>query len=370
MFEALKNKLKSWFSSVKPKPAKAKKTKPAKAKKAKLGKAKLKEIEVPVKFETGHLNVEPDLEKLKEINEQAKIAEQKPEKKGFFQRLKEVFTKTSITEEKFAEFFEQLELILLENNVAYQVVQEIRKELRTKVVGIEMPSAKVEETIKHALKEVISNILIEPFELVTKVKEKSPYVIIFFGINGSGKTTTIAKVAYLLKKNGISSVIAAADTFRAASIEQLEIHSKKLGVEVVKHTYGSDPTAVAFDAVKHAQARGTQVVLIDTAGRMHTKENLMREMEKISRVIKPDLKIFVAESIAGNDVAEQAKIFSESVGIDGIILSKADVDEKGGAVLSVGYVTRNPILYLGTGQKYEDLEKFDRNKFLKSLGLE
>jgi fused signal recognition particle receptor len=370
MFEALKNKLKSWFSSVKPKPAKAKKTKPAKAKKTKPGKAKLKEIEVPVKFETGHLNVEPDLEKLKEINEQAKIAEQKPEKKGFFQRLKEVFTKTSITEEKFNKFFEQLELILLENNVAYQVVQEIRKELRTKVVGIEMPSAKVEETIKHALKEVISNILIEPFELVTKVKEKSPYVIIFFGINGSGKTTTIAKVAYMLKKNGISSVIAAADTFRAASIEQLEIHGKKLGVEVVKHTYGSDPTAVAFDAVKHAQSRGTQVVLIDTAGRMHTKENLMREMEKISRVIKPDLKIFVAESIAGNDVAEQAKIFSESVGIDGIILSKADVDEKGGAVLSVGYVTRNPILYLGTGQNYEDLEKFDRNKFLKSLGLE
>jgi fused signal recognition particle receptor len=370
MFEALKNKLKSWFSSVKPKPVKAKKTKPAKAKKAKPGKAKLKEIEVPVKFETGHLNVEPDLEKLKEINEQAEIAEQKPEKKGWFQRLKEVFTKTSITEEKFTEFFEQLELILLENNVAYQVVQEIRKELKTKVVGIEMPSAKVEETIKHALKEVISNILIEPFDLVTKVKEKSPFIIVFFGINGSGKTTTIAKIAYLLKKNGISSVIAAADTFRAASIEQLEIHGKKLGVEVVKHTYGSDPTAVAFDAVKHAQARGTQVVLIDTAGRMHTKENLMREMEKISRVIKPDLKIFVAESIAGNDVAEQAKIFSESVGIDGIILSKADVDEKGGAVLSVGYVTRNPILYLGTGQNYEDLEKFDRNKFLKSLGLE
>ena len=368
MFESLKNKLKSWFTSVKPKPIKGKKAKAAKPKKSK-GR-KIKEIEVPVKFETGHLNIEPDLEKLKEISEKAIPEEKVEKKKGFFQRLKEVFTKTSITEDNFEEIFSQLELILLENNVAYSVVQEIRKELRTKVVGIEMPSDKVEETIRNSLKEVISNILIEPFNLLAKVKEKSPYVIVFFGINGSGKTTTIAKVAHMLKQNNISCVIAAADTFRAASIEQLEIHGKKLGIPVVKQHYGADPTAVAFDAVKHAQARNIQVVLIDTAGRMHTKENLMREMEKISRVIKPDLKIFVAESITGNDVTEQAKIFSESVGIDGIILSKADVDDKGGAVLSVGYVTRNPILYLGTGQNYKDLEKFDRKKFLKSLGLE
>lgn len=368
MFESLKNKLKSWFTSVKPKPIKGKKAKVAKPKKSK-GR-KIKEIEVPVKFETGHLNIEPDLEKLKEISEKPVVEEKVEKKKGFFQRLKEVFTKTSITEDNFEEIFSQLELILLENNVAYSVVQEIRKELRTKVVGIEMPSDKVEETIRNSLKEVISNILIEPFNLLAKVREKSPYVIVFFGINGSGKTTTIAKVAYMLKQNNISCVIAAADTFRAASIEQLEIHGKKLGVPVIKQHYGADPTAVAFDAVKHAQARSIQVVLIDTAGRMHTKENLMREMEKISRVIKPDLKIFVAESITGNDVTEQAKIFSESVGIDGIILSKADVDDKGGAVLSVGYVTRNPILYLGTGQNYKDLEKFDRKKFLKSLGLE
>ena len=167
MFESLKNKLKSWFTSVKPKPIKGKKAKAAKPKKSK-GR-KIKEIEVPVKFETGHLNIEPDLEKLKEISEKAIPEEKVEKKKGFFQRLKEVFTKTSITEDNFEEIFSRLELILLENNVAYSVVQEIRKELRTKVVGIEMPSDKVEETIRNSLKEVISNILIEPFNLLAKV---------------------------------------------------------------------------------------------------------------------------------------------------------------------------------------------------------
>lgn len=365
MFKFLKEKISGWIKSISGKSEEKKKEKKERKSKEKKVKGKKKLVGKIIKEKQKIEEAKPEIKLTKE-----KKLEAVQEKKGWFAKLLDKFTKARLTEEIFEEIFSQLELILLENNVAYQVVQEIKKELKNKLLDREIDKKKIEETIKHSLKDVIDNILIEPFDLVEKIKSKSPYIIVFFGINGSGKTTTIAKLAYMLQKNKISSVIAAADTFRAASIEQLEEHGRKLGVEIVKQAYGADPAAVAFDAIKHAQARGIQAVLIDTAGRMHTKENLMREMEKICRVAKPDLKIFVAESITGNDVVEQAKIFNESVGIDGIILSKADIDEKGGAILSVGYITRNPILFLGTGQEYKDLEKFDRKKFIKSLGLE
>ena len=202
-----------------------------------------------------------------------------------------------------------------------------------------------------------------------KNKKDLPYVIAFFGINGSGKTTSIAKIANMLKEKNISCVLAAGDTFRAASIEQLQIHADKIGVKLIKHTYGSDPAAVAFDAIKHAQSKNMEVVLIDTAGRMHSNTNLVDEMKKIVRVAKPDLKIFVGESITGNDCVEQAKTFNEAVGIDGIILAKADIDEKGGAAISVSYVTKKPILFFGTGQEYKDIEAFDKEKVMKNIGL-
>ncbi|MEM4230457.1 MAG: signal recognition particle-docking protein FtsY [Candidatus Pacearchaeota archaeon] len=370
MFKFLKEKIGGWIKSISGKSEKRKKEKKERKFKGKKVKGKKKLVEKITKEERKVEEVQPETTRLAEEKIEEVQPEEAKEKKGWFASLFDKFTKARLTEEIFEEIFSQLELILLENNVAYQVVQEIKKELKNKLLDREIDKKKIEETIKHSLKDVIDNILIEPFDLVEKIKSKSPYIIVFFGINGSGKTTTIAKLAYMLQKNKISSVIAAADTFRAASIEQLEEHGRKLGVEIVKQAYGADPAAVAFDAIKHAQARGIQAVLIDTAGRMHTKENLMREMEKICRVAKPDLKIFVAESITGNDVVEPAKIFNESVGIDGIILSKADIDEKGGAILSVGYITRNPILFLGTGQEYKDLEKFDRKKFIKSLGLE
>lgn len=366
MFKFLKEKLSSWFGSVKSKEKEEKPKKEKKKEEKKAIKEKPSKKEKAVKKAGKKIEKVETEEKIEEIRE---VKEEKPEKKGFFARLKERFTKTEVNEKDFEEIFEQLELILLENNVAYPVVEEIRKELKNKLVGLSIDKGKVEETIRTSLKETIQNLLIEPFDLLDKVKEKSPYVIVFFGINGSGKTTTIAKIAHMLKKNKISSVIAAADTFRAASIEQLEEHGRRIGIDVIKQKYGADPAAVAFDAVKHAKARGIQVVLIDTAGRMHTKENLMREMEKIVRVVSPDLKVFIAESITGNDVVEQAKVFDESVGIDAIILSKADIDEKGGAILSVGYVTRNPIIYLGVGQEYDKLERFDKKKFIDSLGL-
>ena len=194
-------------------------------------------------------------------------------------------------------------------------------------------------------------------------------MIAFVGINGSGKTTTIAKVAQLLKKSGLSVVLAAADTFRAAAIDQLQVHADALGCKLIRHDYGADPAAVAFDAIEHAKAKNKDVVLVDTAGRLHSNTNLVDEMKKIIRVAKPHLKIFVGESITGNDCVEQARTFDEAIGIDGIILSKADIDDKGGAALSISYVTKKPILYLGVGQSYDDLQAFDKNKFLAQVGV-
>ncbi|MFC1698313.1 signal recognition particle-docking protein FtsY, partial [Nanoarchaeota archaeon] len=194
-----------------------------------------------------------------------------------------------------------------------------------------------------------------------------PFVICFVGVNGSGKTTSIAKFAHMLKENNFKSTIAASDTFRAAAIQQLEEHGKNLGIKVIKHDYGSDAAAVAFDAVKYAEAKELDVVLIDTAGRLHSNVNLMDEMKKIVRVAQPDFKIFVGESITGNDCVEQAKKFNEASELNGIILSKADIDEKGGAAISISYVTGKPILYLGVGQEYGDLEPFDKDKLLESI---
>jgi len=248
------------------------------------------------------------------------------------------------------------------------VIDQIKRKLGEEIINKSINKKEIEEKIKEVLKEILSEILIEPFDLIERInKSKKPFVIVFFGINGGGKTTTISKIVHLLQKNKLKCVLAAADTFRAASIEQLEKHAANLGINVIKHQYGADPAAVAFDAIAHAKAAGKDVVLIDTAGRMHTKTDLMREMEKISRVSKPDLKIFVGESITGNDAVEQAQAFNKSIGIDAIILTKADVDEKGGAMISVSKVTGKPILFLGTGQKYGDLELFDKKKIIDSI---
>lgn len=259
--------------------------------------------------------------------------------------------------------------MLLENNVALEITEKIIKELKERIVGKELLKKEIESEIYDCFKEIIDKVLIEPFNIIEKIKEKTPYVILFCGINGTGKTTTIAKIADHLKNNGISSVIAAADTFRAASIEQIKKHGEKLEIKVISQDYGSDPAAVAFDAIKYAKKNFTKAVLIDTAGRMHTSKNLLKEIEKISKVCKPDLKIFVGESITGNDIIEQVKSFDWAIGIDAIVLTKADIDEKGGTALSVGYITKKPILYLGTGQEYDKIEVFDKGKFIKKLGL-
>ena len=295
------------------------------------------------------------------------------EKKGFFERVKSSLS-YKISEEDFNSLFEDLEMLLLENNVALEAVEDIKLHLSKKLVGKEISKNYLEEEIRKELKSSLEEIMIEPenpLELIKikKQEKKEPFVILFFGINGTGKTTSIAKIAHLLKSKNLSVVLAAADTFRAASIEQISIHADKLGVPLIKHDYGADPAAVGFDAIKYAENHRIDVVLIDTAGRMHTKTNLISEMEKICRVTKPDLKLFVAESIAGNDATEQAKTFNEAIGIDGSILSKADVDEKGGTIISVSHATKKPIIYLGTGQRYEDIKLFNKEEFIKSLGL-
>jgi fused signal recognition particle receptor len=292
---------------------------------------------------------------------------------GFFGKLAKRLTTSELAEKEFDEFFDEFEFTLLEHNVALGVVDKIRESLNKSLVGKKFSSKEVEGKILGALKGAIEGVLIEPEDLIGKIKAKGgkdPFVILFFGINGSGKTTSVAKLAHKLKKEGFGVVMAAGDTFRAASIEQLETHGERLGIEVVKSDYGKDPASVAFDAISHAKKKKAKVVLIDTAGRMYTRSNLMREMEKIVKVSKPDLKIFVGESITGNDATEQAKMFAETAGIDGIILSKADVDEKAGTILSVSWVTGKPIFYLGVGQNYEDLQVFSKNSVLKNLGLD
>lgn len=292
-------------------------------------------------------------------------------KENFFTRLVKRLATSKITQEQFEEIFMELELTLLENNVALEAVDKIREHLSRQLVGKEVKKADAPAFVLAALKGSILSLFIEPPSLLNTIRSASaPYVILFFGINGTGKTTSIAKLAHLLKKSGISCVLAAADTFRAASIEQLKTHASRLSVPVVASTYGADPASVAFDAIAYAKKHACKAVLVDTAGRMYTKENLLKEMEKIVRISKPNLKIFVGESITGNDAIEQARTFNETIGIDGIILTKADVDEKAGAVLSVSHVTQKPIYFLGTGQDYDDLAPFTKKTVLKNLGLE
>ncbi|MBI2449549.1 signal recognition particle-docking protein FtsY [Candidatus Pacearchaeota archaeon] len=366
MFKSLKEKLKSWFKKT---------TEEIKNEEKEKAEHKVDKILIEPIDKIPEIELPPEKEKLieklapEEVQPEEKT-EEKAGKKGLLAKVKDKFIKTEINESHFGRLFPELEEILLENNVAFNVVSSVKEMLKEKIMGKSVKTNEISSFIKEQLKEVVSEILVEPFDILKRAKENKPYIILFFGINGSGKTTTIAKLAKLFLNNKLSVVLAASDTFRAASIEQLAQHAQKLGVAIIKHDYGADPAAVAFDAIKHAKSHNKDIVLIDTAGRMHTKENLIREMEKIVRVTKPDLKIFVGESITGSDLLEQLKIFHSGVGIDAVILTKADVDEKGGTALSVGHITGKPILFLGIGQKYTDLEPFTKKKILESLGLD
>lgn len=310
------------------------------------------------------------LETKNKISEKEEKTETNEDKKGFFEKLTEVVTKKTLSESKFDELFFELEIAMLENNVALEVIEKIKNDLKKSLLSEKVSRMKTEEIIANSLRDSINDLFdIESIDLLKEANKKKPYVICFIGVNGSGKTTNLAKLANYFQKNGLSVVIAACDTFRAAAIQQIEEHSKKLDIKLIKHDYGADAAAVAFDAIEHAKAKQKDIVLIDTAGRSHANVNLMEELEKVIRVSKPDFKIFVGDSLTGNDAVDQAKTFNEKVGIDGIILTKVDVDEKGGAAISVSYITKKPILFIGNGQTYDDLEEFDKEKIIKNIGL-
>ncbi|MBR9692306.1 signal recognition particle-docking protein FtsY [Candidatus Woesearchaeota archaeon] len=318
------------------------------------------------------LEEEPATEETPEEVPEKPVEEEPQPKRGLFKKFKESFTKKTLSEEKFEEMFWDLEVVLLENNVALEVIEKIKEDLKQDLTTGKVSRLGIEDMILVSLKNSVEDILSIPgFDLVKKINKanKRPYVITFIGVNGSGKTTTLAKIANLFNEEGLGVVIAASDTFRAAAIDQLKEHADKLGIKMISQGYGADPAAVAYDAIEHAKAKQLDIVMIDTAGRLHSNTNLMAELEKVVRVAKPDLKIFIGESITGNDCIEQAKEFDKVVGIDAVILSKADVDEKGGAALSVSYVTGKPIIYLGVGQAYGDLKKFDKELIIKNLGL-
>jgi len=268
---------------------------------------------------------------------------------------------------------DDLELALLEADVAYDVAKAIVADLRSALVGMKVKRGRAKEGITQAVR----GALLAQFQaggapdIVALAKGKAaagePLRILLLGPNGAGKTTTMAKLASLFGESGMTCVIAAADSFRAAAIEQAEAHGAKLGVHVVRHAYGADPAAVAFDAVNYARAHRVNVVLMDTAGRQETNRNLVEEMKKMARVAKPDLTIFVGESIAGNALVEQVKAFHAAVGLDGVILTKLDCDAKGGTALSVARGAGVPILFFGVGQGYGDLERFDAERLVAAL---
>jgi fused signal recognition particle receptor len=281
---------------------------------------------------------------------------------------------TELKAEKLRPILDEFRLNLIENDVAVSVAYYITDELEKRLDGVQVKRlGDRKELVKDTLHEVLVEILTtkETVNLLENVEQKrrakEPYSILFVGINGTGKTTSIAKVAQFLMKKGYSVVLAGADTYRAGSIEQLEQHSQKLGVRIIKHKYGADPAAVAYDAISHAESRGINVVLIDTAGRIQTDRNLMSELGKIKRVVDPDLTILVIDALIGNDAVLQAEEFHKSVNVDANILTKVDADVKGGASLSVAHVTGKPIIFIGVGQEYKDLEAFEPERFTQMI---
>ena len=261
-------------------------------------------------------------------------------------------------------------MILLDSDVAYDVVQEIILGVRNNLSGKKYSREySLEEVVELAVKESVGDVLqVNEFDFDAWIEQqKRPTIIMFVGINGTGKTTAIAKIANRLKGEGKSVVLAACDTFRAGAIEQLTVHADRLDIKIVKSQQEADPASVAYDAIEHARSKMRDVVLIDTAGRMQTNNNLIAEMKKIAKVAKPDLKIFVGDALAGNDAIEQAKVFDEAIGVDAIILTKIDTDAKGGAALSIAKTIGKPIAFVCDGQEYEDISKFDADWMLERL---
>lgn len=282
-----------------------------------------------------------------------------------------IFGEVEIREKDVEGMLEELELSLLESDVSIEAAREIAGSIKAELVGRKVKRGEVREFVKAGVRNALSAQMSLPrpdLVALAKGKAEKPFKIVFLGPNGAGKTTTMAKIARLFLEAGVTVVISAGDSFRAAAIEQAEVHAERLGLKVIKHDYGADPAAVCFDAVNYAKAHGIGVVLMDTAGRQETNRNLMDELKKIERVAKPDFRIFVGESIAGNAIVGQVRSFKGATGVDGVVLTKLDCDAKGGTVLSIARSVGVPVLYFGVGQGYGDLKEFDPD-FVVSLIL-
>jgi fused signal recognition particle receptor len=278
--------------------------------------------------------------------------------------------KTVIESEDLQSHLDDLELALLSSDVEMSVAKEILSNVEENLSGetrrrLSSTGNLVRDSLREALYDVIS---VGQFDFDERIADADkPVVIIFTGVNGVGKTTTIAKLAQYFEERGLSSVLANGDTYRAGANEQLEQHADALGKKIITHEQGSDPTAVIYDAVEYAKANDVDVVLGDTAGRLHTSDDLMAQLEKIDRNIDPDMTLFVDEAVAGQDAVNRAREFNDAATIDGAVLTKADADSQGGAAISVAHVTGKPILFLGTGQDYDDLDPFDPEQIIDSL---
>lgn len=294
--------------------------------------------------------------------------------KSSFNGLVQRVSQKELSDKEIAQILDEFLLVLAENDVAYSVAQKICDSLREKLKVVEVHRfSDSTEPARAVLREVLLDVLKGSgeesfFKILDERKtQHEPAIVLFVGVNGTGKTSSIAKIGYLLLRKGFSVVIAAADTYRTGSIEQIEEHARRIGIKTMKHDYGGDAAAVAFDAVNYASAHGINVVLIDTAGRMQTNKNLLEEMKKIARVAKPDLTILVADALTGNDAVEQALRFSEAVQIDGIVLTKLDADTKGGSAVSMAAVIKRPILFATVGQNYEDIISFEPDQMVHNI---
>src|ERR687895_1453065 len=299
-----------------------------------------------------------------------------------FDKLKKAFSRAAkgvaqkeLTEKVLDYVLLDFQIALLESDVAQEVVDDLSAKLKKELLGMKLEKEQeATEIVQSKLRTAVAEIFAQTkkFDLIENIKMKKeskggPFVIVFLGINGTGKTTTVAKIANLMRKAGFSVVMAAGDTHRAGAIEQLEQHTNRLFLKIVKQRYGADPSSVGRDAYDHAKKNHIDIVLMDTAGRMQTSKNLMDEMGKIVRVVKPDVKLFIGDALAGNDTINQAREFFHYTNFDGAILTKTDADSKGGAALSIAYITSKPIVYLGVGQGYEDIIPFNPAKFLESI---
>ena len=289
---------------------------------------------------------------------------------GFVNKI----SQKGLSDKEISQILDDFLLVLVENDVAYSVGKQICENLKTELGEIQVKRfGNSVDSAKAVLRDVLAALLrgsgdSKFFEIINQCKaEHRPAVILFVGVNGTGKTSTIAKIGHLLLTDGLSVIVAAADTYRTGSIEQIEEHARRIGIRTIKHDYGGDAAAVAFDAVNFAKAHAINVILIDTAGRMQTNKNLLEEMKKIARVAKPDLTVLVVDALTGNDAVEQGRIFSQAVPIDGVVLTKLDADAKGGSAISMASIIGKPIFFASIGQNYEDLVPFNPDQMIARI---